>query len=156
MHKLALARAYHKWAAEEAVQGTAPAKQCSAERGVLPRFLRENSAITLCKALLQQETMLLRRSLALHRGRQWLPPAPEASAQRVRRFRERFRVPSKAGRPVKAGVVREELYDWFCLLKRSVQGRIPAAFVLQKACTLVEDYVLECARREVQAHAPVV
>ena len=65
-------------------------------------------------------------------------------------------VSSTVGRPVKAGVVREELYDWFCLLKRSVQGRIPAAFVLQKACTLVEDYVLEYARREGQANAPVI
>ena len=93
----------------------------------------------------------------MHRERQWLPPAPDASARRGKRFRERFRVPSaQAGRPVKAGIVREELFDWFCVLKRSVQGRIPVAFVLQKATMLVEDYVLECARRGIEAHAPVL
>ena len=52
--------------------------------------------------------------------------------------------------------MREELFDWFCVLKRSVQGRIPVAFVLQKATMLVEDYVLECARRGIEAHAPVL
>ena len=48
-----------------------------------------------------------------------------------------------AGAPVKLGIVREELVDWFCLLKRSVHGRILVPFVLQKAATLVEDWQVE-------------
>ena len=38
-----------------------------------------------------------------------------------------------------AGIVREALMDWFCLLKRSVKGRMPAALLLQRAAMLVEE-----------------
>ena len=57
---------------------------------------------------------------------------------------------------MKSGIVREELFDWFCLLKRSIHSRISVPFVLQKAATLVEDYIVECARRGVQARAPSI
>ena len=57
---------------------------------------------------------------------------------------------------MKAGIVREELYDWFCVLKRSVRGRIPAAFLLQKASALVEEYLTICLQQGLQAKAPVI
>ena len=141
---------------EQPLQGTAASHKIKVARGAMQRFLREFSAVPLCSKALQNEVMLLRRSLNMHLQRQWVPPAQEASGKRGKRFADRFRVQSTAGAPVKAGVVREELYDWFCVLKRSVQGRIPASFVIQKAATLVEDYVVECARRGVQARAPVL
>ena len=86
---------------------------------------------------------MLRRSLKVFFERKLVGNAQEAATRRVVRFHQRCRVKSMAGRPVKAGVVREELYDWFCLIKRSVRGRTPPAFVLQRASTLVEDYVSE-------------
>ena len=61
-----------------------------------------------------------------------------------------------AGGVVKGGIVREELYDWFCLLKRSVRGRIPPAFLLQKANALLEEYITVCLRQGQQANAPVI
>ena len=57
---------------------------------------------------------------------------------------------------MKAGVVREELFEWFSSIKRSVRGRIPPAFLLQKASTLVEEYMTACLRQGKQTKAPVI
>ena len=58
------------------------------------------------------------------------------------------------GRPQKAPVVRELLFEWFSVLRNSVAARIPLKLVMVKAAQLVEDYVAECLRRGVQPDPP--
>ena len=82
--------------------------------------------------------------------------AKDPAARRIIRYGLRVRAQSGSGKPPKAGIVREELYDWFCLLKRTVSGRLPPAFVMQKASTLVEEYVSACLQIGAKAEPPVI
>ena len=59
--------------------------------------------------------------------------------------RKRKRTKGNQGRPRRAVWVREELYEWFCNLKRSVVGRIPPAMVMRQAEVLHERYIKLCA-----------
>ena len=56
--------------------------------------------------------------------------------KRGRRFYQRKRRVGHQGRPVKAPLVREMLYEWFSGLKHSVTTRIPHRMVLQKGPVL--------------------
>ena len=67
----------------------------------------------MTKAETQKQLMLLRRSLRQLHDSQLVYQVKEPRAKRVKRFSQRCRVKSVAGCPVKAGLVREELYDWF-------------------------------------------
>ncbi len=60
------------------------------------------------------------------------------------------------GRPVRAPAVRELLFEWFSSLRRSVLCRIPPSLVISRAKLLVEAYVEQCLRNEVQPQPPVV
>ena len=66
-----------------------------------------------------------------------------------RHVRETYRRRAKGqqGRPRKAAIVREELFEWFCTLRNSVKSRIPRKVVLVKAKTLMLSYVKECLLR---------
>ena len=61
-----------------------------------------------------------------------------------------------AGAPMQVGILREQLFDWFCLLHWSVHGRIQVPSVLQKVVALVKDCIVQYARRCVQDRPPSV
>ena len=156
-YKQALAKAYTQWAAERSVQVLGCPSSGTRKHGAMTQFLQESSDGLMTRAEQHKQLMLLRRSLRQLNARQVVPSLVKEPAQkRCKRFSQRCRVKSSAGRPVKAGLVREELYDWFCLIKRSVRGRIPTAFMMQKARTLVEEYVTACLQQGIQAKAPVI
>ena len=156
-YKQALAKAYTQWAAERNVQVLGCPSSGKRTHGAMTQFLKESADGLMTRAEQHKQLMFLRRSLRQLNARQVVPSLVKEPAQkRCKRFSQRCRVKSFAGRPVKAGLVREELYDWFCLIKRSVRGRIPTAFMLQKASTLVEEYVAACLRQGIQAKAPVI
>jgi uncharacterized MnhB-related membrane protein len=71
-------------------------------------------------------------------------------------LRQRKRRLGLQGRPQKAGLVKELLFEWFCSIKRSVKGRLPAVVVLTKARMLMEEFVAEHLRRGRVAPAAVV
>ena len=60
------------------------------------------------------------------------------------------------GRPSRAQWVREELWEWFCSLKRSVTSRIPVSMVMRQAEVLVERYIRICMDAGVPADSVVV
>ena len=110
-YKLGLAKAYIQWAEDRGVaKETAPLMK-GKTKGAMTRFVRESSTTTLTAAQTHKEVMLLRRSLTLFYERKLTPMPNEPAAHRVVRFHLRRRVKSMAGRPVKCGVVRKELYD---------------------------------------------
>ena len=150
-YKKALAMAYTEWAKERNFEVVG-----KATHGAMTQFLEECALGSMTRSEMQNQRMLLRRSLRQMNEGQLKCLAAEPMQKRVKRYTERCRVKSLAGRSVKAGMVREELYDWFCLIKRSVKGRIPPAFVLQKASTLVEEYCRVCLRQGKQANAPAL
>ena len=57
---------------------------------------------------------------------------------------------------MKASLIREELFEWFCTIKRAVETRIPAGVVLERARHLLGVYVTECAKRGMRADGPRV
>ena len=126
-------------------------------RGAMLRFVRESSKVPLTHIQTQKQIMQLRRAIALSDAGALEPPPREPAGRRVVRFRERDRVVSAtAGRDEKAGIVREELFDWFCLLKRSIRGRVCPAFVRQRATAMMEDYAAKCLQYGVRTQLPVV
>ena len=60
------------------------------------------------------------------------------------------------GRPCRAPTVRDELYEWFCSIKRSVKGRVTPAYVLRRARLLNEAYIAARLKQGLQADAPVM
>ena len=53
-------------------------------------------------------------------------------------------------------MVKELLFSWFCLIRRSVRGRIPPKLMLAKANMLMGEYIDEHIAQGVQADAGVV
>ena len=155
-YKLGLCKAFLAWMAQRGLSDGKSMPKGKQAKGAITRFIREASASPLTSREMQKERMLLCRSIRQYEDSKLAPLAQETSQRRVRRFKERFRIRSQVGAHVKAGLVREELYEWFCRLKRSVRGRIPPAFMLQKASTLVEEYVTACLQKGIKAKAPVL
>ena len=155
-YKKAMAQAYINWAADRDIKVPEPGHPRLRSYGAMTRFLKESWDGPMPPQECHRQRMLLIRSLRQLGQSQLACGVQIPTARRVKRFGQRYRVVSLAGQPEKGGVVREELYDWFCLIKRSVRGRIPTAFVLQKASTMVEEYVTACLRQGVQAFAPVI
>ena len=58
------------------------------------------------------------------------------------------------GRPEKAPIIKELLFEWFSVLRNSVCTRISPKFVMLKASTLVDDYVKECLKKGVAPDPP--
>ena len=80
----------------------------------------------------------------------------EPAGRRNVRFRERRRLHGTQGRPSKASLVREQLFQWFCSIRRSVKTRLPARAVLQQAKVLTENYVYQCVVAGKRAEAPAL
>ena len=155
-YKKAMAQAYINWAADRDIKVPESRHPRLRSYGAMTRFLKESWDGPMAPQECQKQRMFLRRSLRQLRQSQLAAGVQEPTAKRVKRFGQRYRVKSLAGPPEKAGVVREALFDWFCLIKRSVKGRIPTAFVKQKASTLVEEYCATCLRQGTVARAPVI
>jgi hypothetical protein len=66
-------------------------------------------------------------------------------------YRKRAQV--HQGRPQKAVLVQDALYDWFCSIKRIVMTRLPPKLVLGKAQALMEEWVGEHVQRGLPAVA---
>ena len=68
----------------------------------------------------------------------------KANAKVIRRDM-RCRQYSLAGRPMKAPMLREALWEWFVSVRGAVAARIPAKVVLLKAKQIATDMVRKCA-----------
>ena len=75
--------------------------------------------------------------------------------RRFRRYSERMRG-FGAGRFHKASLVREELYEWFTDIKRSMKCRFPVRALMCQAQILTETYVVECIRGGRRADPPKI
>ena len=53
-------------------------------------------------------------------------------------------------------MLRTELWDWFCSIKRSVCGRISPKMVLMQARTMSENYALACLQRGEPSNLPII
>ena len=76
--------------------------------------------------------------------------------KRGRRFYQRKRRVGHQGRPVKAPLVREMLYEWFSGLKHSVTTRIPHRMVLQKGLFFSEQSMIASLQAGQRAVTPVI
>jgi hypothetical protein len=52
-------------------------------------------------------------------------------------------------------MLRTELWDWFCSIKRSVIGRISPKMVLKQAKTMSDNYALACLPRGERTNLPI-
>jgi hypothetical protein len=73
----------------------------------------------------------------------------------VRYFKRKRRLGNQ-GRPQKASLVREELWQLFSNVKRSIMSRISPKVVPIKARALLEVYMSACLREGIRADAPVI
>ena len=80
----------------------------------------------------------------------------DTSKKRYVRFRERRRRPGNQGRPFKASLLRETLFNWFQNIKRSIAGRLLPSVVRNKAQALLSDYIEEHAKLGLQCDAPKI
>ena len=66
------------------------------------------------------------------------------------------RLRGRQGRPKKAAIIGELLWEWFASIRNSIVGRNPATVVVSKAQQLCEDYILESLSRGIRPQTPVV
>jgi len=69
---------------------------------------------------------------------------------------EGYRKRNGQGRPSKATVIREQLFEWFCERRQSVKGRLPLRCLWDEATRLRDLYVLECLRQGRPCDAPMI
>ena len=56
-------------------------------------------------------------------------------------YRSRRRALGTQGRREKAALVKDLLFSWFCLIRRSVRSRIPPKLMIAKASMLMGEYI---------------
>ena len=82
---------------------------------------------------------------------------PRGSRQRMLVANAKLhRLRGRQGRPKKAAIIGELLWEWFASIRNSIVGRIPSTVVVSKAQQLCEDYVVESLRRGIDPQTPVV
>ena len=82
---------------------------------------------------------------------------PRGSRQRMLVANAKLhRLRGRQGRPKKAAIIGELLWEWFASIRNSIVGRIPSTVVVNKAQQLCEDYVVESLRRGIDPQTPVV
>ncbi len=132
--------------------------------GLMAKFLKENATSPLSRAELQRGKNYLSYCSKLKLSGAVVEPnrakgksrLSQSAGLRTARFSARRRRLGGQGRPQKAPLVHEELWHWFCTVKRSVKGRISPGLVMRKARALVEAYTAACLRQGVRADAPVL
>lgn len=67
-------------------------------------------------------------------------PGCQRSGRDIKGPEVRKNIVSNQGRPLLAVSVREMLFQWFCDIRQSVQGRLPVAVVMAQADLLVSQY----------------
>ena len=75
----------------------------------------------------------------------------QTKGTRHTRYFTRKRRLAPQGRPQKASLVREQLWQWFATVKRSVMSRISPKSVLVKARALLEVYTSSCLKEGIRA-----
>ena len=152
--RLADARAF----AERAAARGTDALQKSARKLIRP-FLQDHAAVKLNEKELRRGFMYVTRALELLQSETVVVPTRTASRwdrNMLVKWRLRKRRQHLQGRPLKAVTVRELLFAWLCDVKRSVAGRIPPKFVLEKAKMLMEDWVLAHVQAGSRAEASAI
>ena len=110
-------------------------------RRKIRQYLKESSAVAvLSDAELRRGREYLVRCLKLFLSEAIVLPTKVATRAGGNRggggclpYRSRRRIQGHQGRREKASLVKELLFSWFCLIRRSVRGRIPPKLMLAKA-----------------------
>ena len=153
--KLGDAAVFAQWLAKSSID-----YRTSIPFGKVQEFLRLHSEQPLSAKARRQGQQYLSRAMQLYTS-----GAVETRKQehckkitgiRHVRYTKRERRLLYQGRPHKASLVREELWQWFSNVKRSIMSRISPGAVLRKARTLLEVYVAACLREGCRADAPVI
>ncbi len=154
--RLADARSFTEWAATRGIDH----RRCKVGKE-LRDFVLAAAGGNLSKAQVKDSRRYMLRALkALREGGAAVAarrrgPGADIAAFSIK-FRHRRRRLGHQGRPQKAGLVKELLFEWFCNIKRSVKGRLPAVVVMTKARLLMEEFVAEHLRRGRVAPAAVI
>ena len=155
--RIADAKAFAAWAAANGLDFRA-----TEARRKIRQYLKESSAVAvMSEAELRRGREYLARCLKLHMNDAIVLPTKVATRPPNSRgggvpYRSRRRVLRNQGRPEKAALVKELLFSWFCLIRRSVRGRIPPKLMLAKANMLMGEYMEEHAARGQRADAALV
>jgi hypothetical protein len=127
---------------------------------MMAKFLSDASVLPLPMKDRKLLRMSLRRALDLHMsGKAAVPPVGSlghSAGQRVQRFFKRKRREGFQGRPCKASMIRSELWDWFCSIKRSVVGRISPKLMINQAKVIAEVFADAGLTRGEVADLPVI
>ncbi|MCP4241726.1 MAG: hypothetical protein GY772_14295 [bacterium] len=149
------ARLFLAFAAAQGQGGRGPG-----DRGVVRKFLESVSDVVLPASEVKRVGQYLQRACALQDAGGYLAASRHdtrgGGAKLPKTSSRRFRARGMQGRPRKAPLVRELLYDWFTSLRRSVTCRIPRKALENKAKAIVDDYIVKHARRGQRADAPVI
>ena len=128
--------------------------------GKMAEFLRKTCDSSLSQKELKSSRYAMRRAVELFlSGKAPAPPVGamgQSTGNRRLRFSQRKRRQGHQGPPKKAPMLRTELWDWFCSIKRSVCGRISPKMVLTQAKIMAENYALACFQRGEPANLPVI
>lgn len=127
-------------------------------RGTWRLFWKEHAEVPLTRAEQNRSRAYIHRCLKLrekHPGLQGTSVLMPGGRRKVRHWFRR-RAESTQGRPTKASLVREQLFQWFCSIRRSVKTRLPARVVLTQASIILEQYVLHAVAQTTVADAPVL
>ena len=128
--------------------------------GKMTEFLRQTCDSSLSpKELNKSRCAMIRAVKLLLSGKAPVPPRGaigQSRCQGFQRFYNRKRRQGHQGAPVKAPMLRTELWDWFCSIKRSVVGRISPKMVLTQARLMSENYALACLQRGEPSNLPVI
>jgi hypothetical protein len=129
--------------------------------GMFTNFLESCSGTKLSRLDKKRGSMYIKRALDLLVQGAVCKPTRHSQARasgmrRVVRFTNRKRRVGHQGRPVKASLVREMLYEWFSALKHSVTTRIPPKMVLQKGQFFAEQSMVASLQAGTPAVTPVI
>ena len=128
--------------------------------GKMAEFVRMTTDSSLSRKEVNKIKCAMRRAVKLLlSGRSSAPPVGamgQCSGQRFQRFYNRKRRSGHQGAPRKAPMLRTELWDWFCSIKRSVCGRISPKMVLTQARLMSETYALACLQRGEPSNLPII
>ena len=155
--RIADAKAFAAWAAANGLDYRA-----TEARSKIRQYLKEMSAVAVMSdAELRRGRAYMLRCLKLHLSDAIVLPTKVATRAPGTRgggvlYRSRRRLMGNQGRPERASLVKELLFSWFCMIRRSVRGRIPPKLMLAKASMLMVEYIEEHATRGTRADAGVV
>ena len=117
----------------------------SAARRKLRQFIEEHARDPdIPEREIRRSRSYLLRCLGLHLSAAIVLPTKNARSIGLTRggglaHRNRLRTAGQQGRPHKAAVVKDLLFRWFCLIRRSVRSRIPPLLMITKARLLMEE-----------------